>query len=1223
MKKFFVIAAVAALAFSCVDAEIENEDIPGFAEVTEFGASIPEVGSKTYLSAKDGSVWHTLWGNGDAININGVASNALSTGDGYVGTNYARFTMKSGVSPKFYYAYPAGKVSSWNSSSHTSTVTVPTTQTWVSGQYDPNAYIMVGNGTSTQLSFNPVMGLIDVTTTAPSEGTLYVEKVRVEAIGSEKLSGAFTTNYSALSGGATNYVDVVPASRQAFGTKFMAVVPAQTYADGLRITIFANTASSGDGTQKIMVFSKQSSMTVAASTKYPITAPAFQESGVVISNIFSLTSSSIQLRWNGANVSNNKEKAWRIHAYTNSTCTTEFGSGWTIPASASSCWDADNSYLTFVVGGLARNTTYWFKVEDVQNGVWSAASSSVTTQSFTQVSMPGSITSTGVVLAEDFNELAWGSTNCFRRSAGFRPATTTSFSNLSTDGASFHRWDSEINFRDGILNTAFSSSRLNNWKSEEYIYAKPGHLKLGTSSKSGWIITPEFPVPENKQAVVNVTVNAARYSTSEQTEYAIAVLRSGLIETKSGYREVATAFPDISDTTLYQTVNYTSATSWADGTAEGLVLTAGDRILFGRKNGGGNTKPRIYVNSITVEVTAIENLPAVDYIIYDKATLKTFLTAASGASVTGRLASNITLTSDEESDLASVYPVANYSGTLYGLNHTISGLKKPLFDNLQGTVSKLTLNSTLNITSDMTEIGIFAKSLSGTLDACTAKGSLTFDVSSSVSGEHRMGGLVGLINTSTATITDCTNEASVTNKTAGGSGELMVGGVVGTFWGTAFSISGSTNTGTVSNTGNWTDAVSVGGIIGQAGNSAGSACALEVSDCINKGAVSNSGNSTHNYIGGITGWGRYGTYSDNLNDSDATISNSGEAPDNYIGGLIGYIQQGATFYDNTNKGDITNSGVATSSNVIGGIIGYAGKNNALYGADSSSNPSDYRFLNYGEIENTGAAPNMYIGGLLGRNSEGFFAMTGPSWAGASINYGNITESADNRSKANGKDICVGGIVGYTTTGIKMQYARNYGTLYVTGQKGNSPINVGGIGGWISNASFNFNNCRNEGNITVDCTTTSSLWVAGFAGCAKPNSSTLYYWACEATIDTHAATVTGSNYTAGFVGTTEGSDSSQTWKVYGWRFDGTVWGSKTTTGLLVCTQNSGCKFSFQGGSDHPTVIKNGSVRKDNSNNDTLSANSDLTIGVLAGGAGSSTDNVSAAISGVHLKVGAWW
>lgn len=1238
MKKTLLI--LAALAFilvpSCtkqVEEEPESEDLlENVSEeggeqqggTVEFEATLLE--TKTYLGTPTGSAgsrqWPNLWSNGDVINVHGTASEALNTGDGYVGTNYARFTMNSAISAvggKYYSAYPSSKVSSWNSSSKTATVTIPATQTFTSGSYDPSAYIMVGSSSTQKLNFNPVMGLIQLTTTAPAEGTLYIKSIRVEPVGDEKMSGAFTTNYSNISasGSATSSVTISAASgsTKSFGTVFTFAVPAQNYASGIRFTITAVPNADGTGDEQVAVFSKQSAFNVVAGTLYPLTAPAFKEAGVTISNIFSLTSSSIQLRWNGANVSNNKIKTWRIHAYTNSACTSEFGSGWTIPASASSCWDADNSYLTFVVGGLARNTTYWFKVEDVQNGVWSAASSSVTTQSFTQVSMPGSITSTGVVLAEDFNELAWGSTNCFRRSAGFRPATTTSFSNISTDGASFHRWDSEINFRDGILNTAFTSSRLNNWRSEEYVYAKPGHLKLGTSSKSGWIISPEFPVPENKQAVVNVTVDAARYSTSEQEEYAIAVLRSGLIETKSGYREVATEYPDISDTTLYQTVNYSSATSWAEKTAEGLVLTAGDRILFGRKNGGGNTKPRIYVNSITVEVTAIEDIPAVDYVIYDKATLKTFLTAASGASVTGRLASNITLTSDEESDLASVYPVANYSGTLYGLNHTISGLKKPLFDNLQGTVSKLTLNSTLNITSDMTEIGIFAKSLSGTLDACTAKGSLTFDVSSSVSGEHRMGGLVGLINTSTATITDCTNEASVTNKTAGGSGELMVGGVVGTFWGTAFSISGCTNTGTVSNTGDWTDAVSVGGIFGQAGNSSGSACALEVSDCINSGAVSNSGNSTHNYVGGITGWGRYGTYSDNLNDSDATISNSGDAPDNYIGGLIGYVDKGATFDDNTNEAGISNSGVATGANVIGGIIGYAGASCTLGG---------HKFINRGNIENTGAAPNMYIGGLLGRNSSGYFNMTASSWSGASINYGTITESADNRSKASGKDICVGGIVGYTTTGIKTQYARNYGTLYVTGQKGNSPINVGGIGGWISNASFNFNNCRNEGNITVDCTTESSLWVGGFAGCVKPNSTLHYYWACKTTIDTHAATVSGDkNYTAGFVGTTEGSDSSQTWKVYGWRFDGTVWGSKTTTGLLVCTQNNGCKFSFQGGDEHPTVIKTGSVRKDNSNNNTLSANSDLTIGVLAGGAGSSTNNVATAISDSQLEVGTWW
>ena len=1232
MKKLFVILAVSAIfvVLSCSKEQHQADtpvgpETPEAQGVKEFSAALPE--TKTYLGAPSGDsgarTWPTYWKAGDFINVNGVSSSSITIGGEGKTASYAVFTMAGEISTVggYYHSiYPASAVSNWNSSAKSATITIPATQTYTAPenevpQYDPSAYIMVGKSSTATLNFSPMMGLIQLTTTAPASGTLYIKSITVEPVGDEAMSGTFTTDYSVISGGTASSgitISAASGSTFAFGTVFTFAVPAQNYDSGVRFRITAVPNDDGTGDEVVAVFSKQSAFDVAAGTIYPLTAPAFKEAGVTISNIFSLTSSSIQLRWNGANVSNNKSKSWRIHAYTNSACTSEFGSGWTIPNSASSCWDADNSYLTFVVGGLARNTTYWFKVEDVQNGVWSAASSSVTTQSFTQVSMPGSITSTGVVLAEDFNELAWGSTNCFRRSAGFRPASTTSFSNISTDGATFHRWDSEINFRDGILNTAFTSSRLNNWISEEYVYAKPGHLKLGTSSKSGWIITPEFPVPANKNAVVNVTVNAARYSKDEQTEYAIAVLRSGLIETKSGYREVATEFPDLSDTTLYQTVNYTSYNSWADGTAEGLVLTAGDRILFGRKSGGGNTKPRIYVNSIIVEVTAIENLPAVDYIIYDKATLKTFLTAASGASVTGRLASNITLTSDEESDLASVYPVANYSGTLYGLNHTISGLKKPLFDNLQGTVSKLTLNSALNITSDMTEIGIFAKSLSGMLDACTAKGSLTFDVSSSVSGEHRMGGLVGLINTSTATITDCTNEASVTNKTAGGSGELMVGGVVGTFWGTAFSISGCTNTGTVSNTGDWTDAVSVGGIIGQAGNSSGQDCELGVSDCINDGAVSNSGESTHNYVGGILGWVRYGRYSGNSNTG--TVSNSGTSPDNYIGGLIGYVDQGATFDDNANSGDISNSGIATTSNVIGGILGYAGTSCTLGG---------HKFINNGDIENTGAAKNMFIGGLLGRNSSGYFNMTASGWGTASINNGDITESSDNSSKANGGDICIGGIVGYTTTGIKTQYARNYGTLYVTGQKGNTGINIGGIGGWIHKDNFNFNNCRNEGNITVDCTTTSGIWAAGIVGCPLPNSTLHYYWVCKATIDTHAATVSGNNYTAGFVGATEGSDASQTWNVYGWRFDGTVWGNKTTTGLLVCTKDAGSKFSFQGGSDHPTVIKNGSVRKDNSNNNTISSNSNLTIGVLAGGAGSSTDNVSTAISSVNLKVGAWW
>ena len=175
MKKYLIITAVfAAILASCSkDKEIETEDKIG-GGITEFEADIPE--SKTYLGEKGADGWPNYWSNGDVIYVHNVTSKALKTGDGYVGTNYARFSMNGGVSPvggKYYAAYPAARMSGWNSSTKKATVTIPATQTFTVGNYDPSAYVMVGTSTTQRLNFSPVMGLIKLTTTAPAEGTLY------------------------------------------------------------------------------------------------------------------------------------------------------------------------------------------------------------------------------------------------------------------------------------------------------------------------------------------------------------------------------------------------------------------------------------------------------------------------------------------------------------------------------------------------------------------------------------------------------------------------------------------------------------------------------------------------------------------------------------------------------------------------------------------------------------------------------------------------------------------------------------------------------------------------------------------------------------------------------------------------------------------------------------------------------------------------------------------
>ena len=277
--------AVIALAFisSCTEKEQdtditypEKEEVSGGDGITEFTATLPA--TKTQLgdpTGADGSrEWPNLWSDGDIINVNGVASEALTTGDGYVGTDCAIFEMASAVSGPYYAAYPSSAVSDYSNGS--ATITIPATQDWVEGNYDPAAYIMLGKSNTATLTFSPMMGLVQLTTTAPAEGTLYIKSISVESVGDEKMSGAFTTttDYAGITGGDNTSITISVASgtTKVFGTVFTFAIPAQDYASGMRFRITAVPNADGTGAEQTMVFAKQSAFDVSAGTLYPLTA---------------------------------------------------------------------------------------------------------------------------------------------------------------------------------------------------------------------------------------------------------------------------------------------------------------------------------------------------------------------------------------------------------------------------------------------------------------------------------------------------------------------------------------------------------------------------------------------------------------------------------------------------------------------------------------------------------------------------------------------------------------------------------------------------------------------------------------------------------------------------------------------------------------------------------------------------------------------------------------
>ena len=266
----------------------------------------------------------------------------------------------------------------------------------------------------------------------------------------------------------------------------------------------------------------------------------------------------------------------------------------------------------YVFGGLQPSTDYWFKVFDTTANIESEPIKG-TTDAFSHVLMPSSITAPGVVLAEDFGDIRWEFDH-ITGAVGFRPADRSDWSNTevktsetSSSNGIFDGYHyssgGEIEFKS--CGDAITNSRLNGWSSDTQVYIHPGYLKLGTSSKRGWVLTPSFTVPEGKKAVVKVTVTFARYNTSQAADWGVIVLSEELAgQGKDGAHTSYFDWPNTEDTKFYQEITFEN-TDWETKSVSGLEVGAGDRIAFGGEYKGGEKTGRGYISDMVVEVLEI------------------------------------------------------------------------------------------------------------------------------------------------------------------------------------------------------------------------------------------------------------------------------------------------------------------------------------------------------------------------------------------------------------------------------------------------------------------------------------------------------------------------------------------------------------------------------------------------------------------------------------------
>jgi hypothetical protein len=372
--------------------------------------------------------------------------------------------------------------------------------------------------------------------------------------------------------------------------------------------------------------------------------------------------------------------------------------------------------------------------------------------------------------------------------------------------------------------------------------------------------------------------------------------------------------------------------------------------------------------------------------------------------------------SEETSGDPSYIP-NGFTGILDGGGKTISGLTKPLFDEIGGggissEISNLTLiadestgvsgrgilaNATLIGTEIVNVHGVgdvdggvrdYVGGLVGTLGTGEiSESSFTGDVT----GTNTVGGLVGL---AFGDITDSTFSGSVT-------GERYVGGIAG---GTgAPTISNSSASGSV--TGLAGGEGNIGGLVG-----GGSATITDSHADVNvtgatairniEGEITVAGNES---IGGLLGWG---DLSVTISNSYSTGSVTGDAK---VGGLVGTLA-GGYIEESYSTGDV----FGRTNGSIGGLVGYADSGSGCCSYRGISNNGDALSLSSliessyatGDVTQIGSGSNGGgVGGLIGRLYSGTVLN--------SYSTGNVFG-----------ETTVGGLVGRV-----QQYGQNYGLTF--------------------------------------------------------------------------------------------------------------------------------------------------------------------------------------------------
>ena len=285
--------------------------------------------------------------------------------------------------------------------------------------------------------------------------------------------------------------------------------------------------------------------------------------------------------------------------------------------------------------------------------------------------------------------------------------------------------------------------------------------------------------------------------------------------------------------------------------------------------------------------------------------------------------------------------------------------------------------------------------------------------------------------------------------------KLYVGGVVG-YLDENSSVTGSINAGSVTAT---AKARSINGDIYSAGISAYTLGT--VADCYNSGAVTDVSVVKYHYVGGVSAKTASTAKINGCINSGKIMNGSLRKVDGindisrdvHVGGVVGYNEGELKTVENNgdveicsdvkslNLGGIVGSmqsGTIEKANVTGGNISYKGY------AEAGGVPAKARYV--------------YMGGIIGQQS-----------CDLTLNYAELTNSCNLTAVGVENDLCMGGLVGRTTTALILKSPSWNGSItYDITAENLAPgyVGVGGLVGASNGKKLTIDGAQTSGSITV-------------------------------------------------------------------------------------------------------------------------------------------------------------